>query len=79
MAERAAEGEMEEEEVRIIFNPLAKNPKISDVTDLKVFADDEINKAQTRISIFHRADNSEGIGENAGYLKLLTHYQTTKF
>ena len=47
------------------------NDKIVDVTKLKSFADNKMNKAQKMISVFHRVENSVGKGENAGYQHFL--------
>ena len=47
------------------------NDKISDVTKLKAFADDRINEAQMRISVFDWVENIVRKGENAGYQHFL--------
>ena len=52
------------------FNSLPNN-KILDVTKLKAFADDKINIAQVKISIFDKVENIVGKGENAGYQHFL--------
>ena len=54
----------------VIFNSLA-NDKTLDVTKLKAFAIDQINVAQTLISIFDWIENIVGKGENAGYQHFL--------
>ena len=47
------------------LNPLP-NDKILDVTELKEFADDKLNIAEMMISLFDRAENTVGKGENSG-------------
>ena len=47
------------------------NEKILDVTILKAFADNELNLAEMTISLFDRAENTVGKGENAGYQHFL--------
>ena len=50
----------------VFFNPLLNN-KILEMTKLKAFADDKLNVADTKISLYERAENTVGKGENAGY------------
>ena len=47
------------------------NDKILDMTKLKAFADDKLKVAKMRASLFDRAENTAGKGENAGN----QHYQ----
>ena len=50
---------------------LYQTKKILDVTKLKAFSDDKVNEAQLMISIFGKAENIVGKGENAGYQHFL--------
>ena len=43
-----------------------QNDKILDTTELKAFADDNLNIAKMKISLFDIVENTEGKGENAG-------------
>ena len=52
------------------FNPLP-NEKILDMTKLKAFADNKSKGAKMMISLFDRAENTVGKGENAGYQHVL--------
>ena len=46
-------------------------PLILDWTKFKAFADDKLNAVKEIISVFHRVENIEGKGENAGYQHFL--------
>ena len=56
------------------FNP-SPNNTILDRTKLKTLADDKLNNAKTRISVFERVENTVGKGENAGYQHFLLYPQ----
>ena len=43
------------------------NDKILDLTRFKAFADEKLNIAKMKISLFDRVENTVGKGENAGY------------
>ena len=54
----------------IMLNPLP-NDKILELTKLKAFADDKLDIAKMRTSLFNRVENTVGKGENAGYQHFL--------
>ena len=43
------------------------NDKILDMTKLRTFADDKLNVAEIKISLYDRVENTVEKGENAGY------------
>ena len=57
----------------VYFTPIypLQHNKILDVTKLKAFADNKLDVAKMRISLFHRVENIVGKGENAGYQHFL--------
>ena len=52
------------------FNPFP-NDKVLDTTELKAFADDNLNIAKMMISLLDRVENTMDKGENAGYQHFL--------
>ena len=57
-----------------LFN-LIPNSTFLDVTILKALADYKLNVAKMTISLFDRAENTVGKGENAGYQHFLLNPQ----
>ena len=53
-----------------VVDPLS-NDKFLDMPKLKVFADDILNVANMTISLYDRAENTLGKGENADYQHFL--------
>ena len=43
------------------------NDKILDMTKLKAFADDKLNVAEMKISLYDKVEDTAGKGENTGY------------
>ena len=52
--------------ISVTLNPLP-NHKILDVTELKAFADNELNATRMMISLRDKVENTVGKGENADY------------